>query len=52
MGRLSILLRRNSGATVIEYALVAASISILMAGTAGIIGGELQAIFLAVADAV
>ncbi len=41
--------RSTSGATAIEYAMIAGGLSILIAGGVGLIGGKLTGIFTAVA---
>jgi len=41
--------RSASGATAIEYAMIAGGLSILIAGGVGLIGGKLTGIFVAVA---
>ncbi|WP_299745544.1 Flp family type IVb pilin [Devosia sp.] len=42
--------QNESGATAIEYGLIAALISVTLIGAATIIGGNLQAIFTFIAD--
>ena len=41
-------LRNRRGATAIEYALIASLISMVIVGGASVIGGDLNAIFVAV----
>ncbi|MGD1888961.1 MAG: Flp family type IVb pilin [Cohaesibacteraceae bacterium] len=49
MAKLACFLRDENGATAIEYALVAAGLTIAIIGTIGLVGGSLSDLFLAIA---